>query len=93
MPLSAVPCAHDRRRAGGGTAKHAPVRTACHDLFLAAYAEAGNEPVAVATWTRGRDWALNLAIVFLAWSADHPRLHAVGRRTLAAALAALPGLA
>lgn len=32
-------------------------------------------------------WALNLAIVFLAWSADNPRLHAVGRRTLAAVLA------
>jgi hypothetical protein len=37
-------------------------------------------------------WALNLAIVFLAWSADNPRLLAVGRRTLAAVLAALPGL-
>jgi hypothetical protein len=55
------------------------------------YAEAGNEPVAGTTWTRGRGWALNLAIVFLAWSADNPRRHAVGRRTLAAVLAASPG--
>jgi aminoglycoside phosphotransferase (APT) family kinase protein len=35
----------------------------------------------------GRGWALNLALVFLAWSADNPRLHAVGQHTLAAALA------
>jgi hypothetical protein len=34
-------------------------------------------------------WALNLAVVFLAWSADNPQLHAVGRRTLAAVLAAV----
>ena len=61
----------------------------CHDLFRAAYAEAGNHPVTDATWTRGRGWALNLAVVFLAWSADNPRLHAVGRRTLAAVLARL----
>jgi aminoglycoside phosphotransferase (APT) family kinase protein len=62
----------------------------CHDLFRAAYAEAGNGPVAEATWARGRGWALNLAIVFLAWSADNPRLRAVGRRTLSAVLAGEP---
>jgi aminoglycoside phosphotransferase (APT) family kinase protein len=62
-----------------------------HDLFRAAYAAAGNGPAGDAAWARGRGWALNLAIVFLAWSADNPRLHAVGRRTLAAVLAALPG--
>jgi aminoglycoside phosphotransferase (APT) family kinase protein len=60
---------------------------ACHDRFRAAYAKAGGEPVSDATWARGRGWALNLAIVFLAWSADNPRLHEVGRRTLAAVLA------
>jgi aminoglycoside phosphotransferase (APT) family kinase protein len=60
---------------------------ACHDRFRAAYAEAGDGPVSDATWARGRGWALNLAIVFLAWSADNPRLHEVGRRTLAAVLA------
>jgi len=59
----------------------------CHGLFRAAYVEAGNGPIAEATWARGRGWALNLAIVFLAWSADNPRLHAVGQRTLAAVLA------
>jgi aminoglycoside phosphotransferase (APT) family kinase protein len=59
----------------------------CHGLFRAAYAEAGNGAVAEATWARGRGWALNLAIVFLAWSADNPRLRAVGRRTLSAVLA------
>ncbi len=64
-----------------------------HDRFRAAYAEAGHGPVADATWARGRGWALNLAIVFLAFSADNPRLHAVGERTLAAVLAALPAAA
>jgi aminoglycoside phosphotransferase (APT) family kinase protein len=59
----------------------------CHDLFRAAYAEAGGAPISDATWARGRGWALNLALVFLAWSADNPRLHAVGQHTLAAALA------
>ena len=62
----------------------------CHGLFRAAYAEAGNGPVTEATWARGRGWALNLAIVFLAWSADNPRLRAVGQRTLSAVLAVEP---
>ncbi len=64
-----------------------------HDRFLAAYAQAGHGPVTGATWARGRGWALNLAIVFLAFSADNPRLHAVGERTLAAVLAAGPAAA
>jgi aminoglycoside phosphotransferase (APT) family kinase protein len=58
----------------------------CHDAFRAAYALAGNGPADGTTWARGRGWALNFAIVFLAWSADNPRMHAVGRRTLAAVL-------
>jgi aminoglycoside phosphotransferase (APT) family kinase protein len=57
-----------------------------HGEFRAAYESAGNGPVTDATWARGRGWALNLAVVFLAWSADNPWLHAVGRRTLAAVL-------
>jgi aminoglycoside phosphotransferase (APT) family kinase protein len=57
-----------------------------HDEFRAAYAAAGNGVISAATWARGRGWALNLAIVFLAWSADNPQLHEVGRRTLAAVL-------
>lgn len=58
----------------------------CHDAFLAAYAAAGNGAVSAATWARGRGWALHLALVFLAWSADNPQLHDVGRRTLDAVL-------
>jgi aminoglycoside phosphotransferase (APT) family kinase protein len=62
---------------------------ACHGDFRAAYAAAGHGTLTDAVWARGRGWALNLAIVFLAWSADNPQLHAVGRRTLAAVLAAV----
>ncbi len=60
-----------------------------HGDFRAAYARAGarNDAAGDATWARARGWAVNLAVAFLAWSADNPRLHAVGRRTLAAALA------
>jgi aminoglycoside phosphotransferase (APT) family kinase protein len=58
-----------------------------HAGFRAAYAAAGNGAITDATWARGRGWALNMAIVLLAWSADHPGLNAVGRRTLAAVLA------
>ena len=64
-----------------------------HAAFRAAYrsarpGRAGSlDPAAwTALWTRARGWALSLAIVLLAWSADNPRLHAVGRRTLAAVL-------
>jgi aminoglycoside phosphotransferase (APT) family kinase protein len=35
-----------------------------------------------ALWTRAQGWALNLAVVFLAHSADNPQLLNVGRRTL-----------
>jgi aminoglycoside phosphotransferase (APT) family kinase protein len=59
----------------------------CHDAFRAAYAAAGSGAITGTTWARGRGWALNLAIVFLAWSADNPGLQAVGRRTLDAVLA------
>lgn len=58
-----------------------------HEAFRAAYAAAGRGPIGDALWARGRGWALRLALVFLAWSADNPRLHAVGRRTLDAVLA------
>ena len=60
---------------------------ACHGDFRAAYAAAGHGLLTDAAWARGRGWAVNLAIVFLAWSADNPQLHEVGRRTLAAVLA------
>jgi aminoglycoside phosphotransferase (APT) family kinase protein len=39
-------------------------------------------PAWTALWIRARGWALNLAIVFLAHSADNPQLLNVGRRTL-----------
>jgi aminoglycoside phosphotransferase (APT) family kinase protein len=39
------------------------------------------------TWARARAWAMSLALAFLERSADDPALHALGRRTLAAALA------
>ena len=61
---------------------------AVHGDFRAAYHAAGQGPLTDAVWARGRGWALNLAIVLLAWSADNPQLHAVGRRTLGAVLAA-----
>jgi aminoglycoside phosphotransferase (APT) family kinase protein len=38
------------------------------------------------TWTRGRGWALHLALAFLANSADNPVMAGIGRRTLAAVL-------
>jgi aminoglycoside phosphotransferase (APT) family kinase protein len=57
-----------------------------HGEFRAAYEAAGNGPVTDATWARAKGWSLNFAIVYLAWSADNPWLHAVGRRTLAAVL-------
>jgi aminoglycoside phosphotransferase (APT) family kinase protein len=69
----------------------------CHGEFRAAYAAANGGAAdggaadggagGDATWARARGWALNLAVVFLAWSADNPQLRAVGRRTLAAVLA------
>ena len=59
-----------------------------HDAFRAAYAAAGHGVISAATWARGQGWALNLAIVFLAWSADNPQLREVGQRTLAAVLGA-----
>jgi aminoglycoside phosphotransferase (APT) family kinase protein len=59
----------------------------CHGVFREAYASAGHGSISDDTWVRGRGWALNLAVVFLAWSADNARLHAVGERALAAVLA------
>jgi aminoglycoside phosphotransferase (APT) family kinase protein len=52
-----------------------------HQAFASAYGGIGE-----ALWRRARGWALALAIVFLAHSADNPQIHRVGRRTLAAVL-------
>ena len=59
-----------------------------HGDFRAAYAAVSGEPIGEETWARGRGWALNLGIVFLAWSADNPWMRAIGHRTVAAVLAA-----
>jgi aminoglycoside phosphotransferase (APT) family kinase protein len=60
-----------------------------HAAFRSAYRSARADPAgsaedvaSPALWTRARCWALNLAIVFLAHSADNPQLLNVGRRTL-----------
>jgi aminoglycoside phosphotransferase (APT) family kinase protein len=59
-----------------------------HEAFRAAYTAAGGGPGGdAALWRRARGWALALALVFLAHSADDPQLLAIGRRALAAALA------
>jgi aminoglycoside phosphotransferase (APT) family kinase protein len=54
--------------------------------FQDTYRAAARYPVGAGTWARARGWALALALVFLAHSADHPVLAAIGRRTLSAAL-------
>jgi aminoglycoside phosphotransferase (APT) family kinase protein len=55
-----------------------------HGPFLEAYRDAsgGASAVSDALWLRARGWALNFALVFLAYSADDPRLRQVGERTL-----------
>ncbi len=65
-----------------------------HGTFREAYHPAGAAGASGASgasgealWARARGWALNLAIVFLAHSADNPQLLGVGRRTLRAVLA------
>jgi aminoglycoside phosphotransferase (APT) family kinase protein len=58
----------------------------CHDGFREAYEDAGHGLIDDPLWTRGRGWALNLALVFLAYSADNPQLNQIGRRTLDAVL-------
>jgi aminoglycoside phosphotransferase (APT) family kinase protein len=60
-----------------------PVRW--HAAFRDAYA-AGGGAAGGALWTRGKGWALYLALVFLAYSADNPQLLGIGRRTLPAVL-------
>ena len=58
---------------------------ALRDAYQAAGA-AGRDPIDDALWARARGWALNLALVFLAHSADNPQLLAIGRDTLRAVL-------
>jgi aminoglycoside phosphotransferase (APT) family kinase protein len=59
----------------------------CHDSFWSAYQAGGaGGRVGDALRTRAKGWALNLAIVLLAHSEDHPVLLEVGRRTLSTVL-------
>jgi hypothetical protein len=54
--------------------------------FREAYEDGGHGPVSDPLWIRARGWALNLALAFLAYSADNPQLNQIGRRTLDAVL-------
>ncbi|HEY2692253.1 MAG TPA: aminoglycoside phosphotransferase family protein [Streptosporangiaceae bacterium] len=54
-----------------------------HGAFLDAYAAGGG---ARGGWARARGWALALALVFLAFSADNPMLAGIGQRTIGAVL-------
>jgi len=56
-----------------------------HAAFRDAYHAAGGAPDG-ALWRRTRGWALNLALAFLAHSADNPVIHGIGDRTLRAVL-------
>ncbi len=57
-----------------------------HSAFRAAYGAASPHDVSGDLWTRARGWALALALVFLAHSADNPMMAGIGARTLAAVL-------
>jgi aminoglycoside phosphotransferase (APT) family kinase protein len=59
----------------------------CHPGCWLAYQETGGRG-GDALRARAREWPLNLAIVFLARSADNPVLRDAGRRTLSSVLAA-----
>lgn len=52
-----------------------------HDAFWKAYGAGGD-----ALRARARGWALRLGLVFLAFSADNPAMHAIGQRTLSRVL-------
>jgi aminoglycoside phosphotransferase (APT) family kinase protein len=58
----------------------------CHEAFRAAYLAAGSVVADDALWARAKGWALRLALVFLANSADNPRLRDIGQGTLRAVL-------
>ena len=59
----------------------------CHPDFRAAYDAASQHLISADTWARAKGWALTLSLAILANSADNERMAAIGRRTLAAALA------
>jgi aminoglycoside phosphotransferase (APT) family kinase protein len=57
---------------------------AVRGAFREAYAAAA--PLDDDTWQRARAWALALGVSYVAGSADHPAVAAIGRRAIAAAL-------
>jgi aminoglycoside phosphotransferase (APT) family kinase protein len=57
-----------------------------HVAFRDSYGDANGHPVAAATWTRARGWALGLALAILANSADNQLMADIGQRTVAAVL-------
>ena len=57
-----------------------------HPAFRAAYLE-GGVAAADGLWRRARGWALNFALVYLAHSADNPRMYRIGEQALARVLA------
>jgi aminoglycoside phosphotransferase (APT) family kinase protein len=57
-----------------------------HLAFRAAYAEACQYNTTEDLWERARGWALALALVFLANSADNPLMADIGERTLGTVL-------
>ena len=58
----------------------------CHGAFRDAYRAGGACAGDDGIWARARGWALALALVFLAHSADSPQIAGIGRHTLAAVL-------
>ncbi len=54
--------------------------------FRAAYAGSSEHGAAEDLWDRAKGWALALALVFLAYSADNPMMAGIGAQTLAAVL-------
>ena len=59
------------------------LRGAFRDAYQAYRAAAPSDG---ALWRRARGWALNLALAFLAHSADNPLINGIGDRTLRAVL-------
>jgi aminoglycoside phosphotransferase (APT) family kinase protein len=58
----------------------------CHSLFRSAYADVSQHGAGKDLWARAEGWALALALVFLAYSADNPMMAGIGERTLGAVL-------
>jgi aminoglycoside phosphotransferase (APT) family kinase protein len=57
-----------------------------HSQFRAVYARASRAGASEGLWARAEGWALALALVFLAHSADNPMMAGIGERTLTAVL-------